>query len=495
VRLRVGWTVPVLVLALALAACATEDEEAAVEVTEAPTPEAADEPQNGHDDDGEGDEAEEDGDLAGVVWRAEASAVGPVTAGQGLVTFLAEDGDELALVALEAGDGEERWRLPVAFEGSLDSARTLPPARHLEEDGIVVIAVDEGRAVDLVALDAEDGSEEWRVEDLELIEDHLLGGEYLYTAWEDDIIVTHAVDAGTGEARWSSDDLRILGDADGVDDLLLGLDLRDLAFVGLDRDSADERWRREIYSEDILERGAINFSFYWRPEGILLSYWEGFFDEDDEVRFEGAIETVLVDPDAGEDAWREPDVVFFGRTEQSELLLLAEPSYGGPVDELRDIDGLDRLLVVDVDGDEQASLAPEMDLTETWADNLFSDDAAEGVWEDVDGDGVWLIDDDGQPFGIDAAGDGVLDAEGRVLWSLEAVDEYVATQRDLDILRPVAVDDAGDALDGDLVELALEAGLTAGVGVDTGEVTVLVAEAGEVVALEAGALADGGDEG
>jgi eukaryotic-like serine/threonine-protein kinase len=145
-----------------------------------------------------------------TLWRV--NLEGPVTAGPALADGHVYAGSEVgAVFALDAATGEQRWRTAIG----------LTPRGPIEVGPrMVFIRTDE--AV-IVALHAVDGVEAWRHPVPGGVNAPLLAGEALVVAARSGVVA--ALDADTGEPRWTTDTGRTLRAAPS----LTGADLQTIA--------------------------------------------------------------------------------------------------------------------------------------------------------------------------------------------------------------------------------------------------------------------------
>ncbi len=481
---------------IVLLGCEAEEEPVSAEGEPEPTEAASDADEDAGPDDAAADEGEEatEPPSDAVVWRAASAALGPVTASDELVTYMTEDDEgALAVVALDAVDGAQRWQAPVELEASVDYLRTLPRIQHRSDAGVVVTVADDGSGQEVVALDIEDGTPVWSFEVVELVREFVVEERYVATHWDSDGQTTRALELTTGEERWAVTDTQAVHVDDGV---VVGVDFTEAAIVGLDLVDGEERWRLPVFTDEANEAGVVNYGLRERSGAVIFETLQGFRDEDDTLFYEGAHRVARLDPQTGEEVWGVSGALLVDHSPGSDVALLAEPEADEPQQTPVDFPGLERLLLVDIDDGEETVLEADEGLAGVWAQAADNPGApywrwpANEVLHDVaGGDGVWLLDDEGTPRGFDPETGGHLEPEGRILWSQRTVDAYVANDETLDIWRPTAIDDEGEPVDGDLVEVALERGLPPRVKEEAGEgLAILVAADGEVVAVDEAAL-------
>ncbi|WP_135828742.1 outer membrane protein assembly factor BamB family protein [Halorussus halobius] len=137
-------------------------------------------------------------DSGETAWTADLAGGGsvnsPVVANGAVYVGTSEtfDGDEAAVQAFDADTGDERWTTPV------------------ETDGATGVAVDSGTAYvgetggGLAALDAADGSENWRTDAAKMTFPPTVADGTVFVATDDAAV--RAFDADTGRSLWSNGD-------------------------------------------------------------------------------------------------------------------------------------------------------------------------------------------------------------------------------------------------------------------------------------------------
>ncbi|WP_157971556.1 outer membrane protein assembly factor BamB family protein [Halorussus litoreus] len=102
------------------------------------------------------------------------------------------DGDEAAVQAFDAETGDERWTTPVEGEGATGAA---------VESGTVYVGYTDGG---LAALDAADGTENWRADTAEIAYPPTVADGTVFVATDDAAV--RAFDVADGRSLWSTGD-------------------------------------------------------------------------------------------------------------------------------------------------------------------------------------------------------------------------------------------------------------------------------------------------